>query len=309
MTRAAFLRLLVALIGAGALSKDEGRSLVRAFDAGALDAEVDVPTAPLTGAALADLFRRALATGRRRAASIYARSRGARLPSGDAAAARALRALDALPMRERTALVRLAPTRADDLRGALRREAERRTTVLYADRDAATFGPGAPGSARRSAGSVARWQTAIRQAYAEDAATLARLGAGGELSAVQAQRLATVLAEQAAYVDAFAVRLTQAAAGEAATLSAAQVRSSLVRRSGPARGLFFENAVATGVRSAPVAVEVWYRDRDAPSTCDPCRNAAAGSPYPASGPFPLPGVQCLGGGHCYCELELLPIPA
>lgn len=311
MSRVDFLRLLVALVGTGALSREEGQSLVRAFDDGRL-AEADLPAAPLTAAGLAAAFRSALRRGRRRAAEAYARSVGARLPGppgsavGEAATARALRAADRLPMARRIGL--LDATRADDLRGALSREAERRTAVLYSGRDAATFGPGAPGSAKRSAGSVARWQTAMRQAYADDAATLARLGAGGELSAAQAARLADVLADQARYVDTFAARLTQAAAGQADALTGPQVRAALVRRSGPARALFFELGVASEVAGEADAFEVWYRDRDAPSTCDPCRAAAAGSPYPAAGPFPLPGAVCLGGGHCYCELEILPRP-
>ena len=310
MSRDALLALLLSLVQAGALTTDDARALVAAFDDGRLT-EADLPAAPLDWAgdgpapALSALLAAAYAVALRRIARAYLRrADGTSAPVPASRALDVVRAVDRLPLAARTRLV--DAVRANDLRGALAREAEQRTTVLFAGRDVATFGPGAPGSARRSAGEVGRWQRAMRAAYAEDAATMARLGAGGDLSAAQAARLARVVREKAAYVDAFAARLTQAAAGEAPALSVAQVRAALVRQSGEARGLFFTNAVEAEVGDDASRFEIWYHALDDPATCVACLEAEAGSPYPADGPYPVPSMVCLGGGACRCEITVEP---
>ena len=300
MSRADFLRILAALVSAGSLTRDEGQALVGAFDRGEL-AETDVPAGPLTAAGLAAAVRTAYRRGRRRAAEAFARSVGATLPPGDAATTRALAALDRA---NRTR--RLAALRAADVDGAVRREARRRTAVLFADRDAATFGPGDAGSARRSAGSVERWQAAMRQAYADDAATYARLGAGRELTPAQTRRLAEVVRGRAAYADAHAAALTRAAAGLEAAPTELQVASRLVRASGPGRELYYRNDAQRAVGAGPgpdtgEGYVVAYRTNPG-DRCGPC--VSAEGEYRADGPFPVPSSVCLGGGLCRCTVEI-----
>lgn len=305
MTRAALLALLALYVDAQRLTEAEARALVRAWDAG-LIGEGDLPGEPLAPGALATLYALALRSALRRLARAFAASYGQDPGALSPSAVRAvLAALDSRPLAERLRL--LDATRADDLRGALSREAQRRTAVLFATPEAATFGPGAQGTARLSAGSVRRWQEAMRQAYAEDAAALARLGAGGPLTPAQEARLARVVASRAGYVDRFAVDLTRMAAGEIAPLSEAQIRAAIVRRSGDARSLFFENAAERETAGMAFPV-IYYRALDDPQTCEPCAAAEAGNPYRV-GEAPLPGSVCLGGGYCRCTHEYAEDPA
>ena len=306
MTDAALRALLAAYVNAGFLTLPDAQALLAAWTAGTIT-DADLPADLFTGPVAVATLTSALSAVSRRIATAYALTRGATFAGDGAAAEAVLRAVDRLPLSQRLRI--LDATRADDVRGALSREAERATRVLFADRDVATFGPGQPGSARQSAGSVSRWQTRFRAAYAEDAATLARLGAGGDLTAAQAARLARVVASRGTYVDGFAARLTQAAAGTAAPLSERQIVAALVRQSGEARALFFENAVERETGTDAGAFEVWYEALDTPSTCSACLDAQAGSPYPADGPFPIPGRECYGGGHCKCSLRIEPIAA
>lgn len=304
MTRAALLSILSALANAGALTVPQATAIAAAWDREVIG-EGDVPAEPIAGPALLAVIRTALRSAPSRIASAYARLRGFTAPSGDGAVQAVERIALSQPLRTRIQI--LDATRADDVRSALARESQRRTAVLFAERDVATFGPGKAGSARRSAGDLSRWQRAMQSAYAEDAATLARLGAGGELTAAQSVRLARVVAERTAYVDGFAARLSLAAAGEVPGFSERQISSLLVRASGDARALFFENAAGreTAGMDSPV---VYYVARDDRGTCGPCMDAERGSPY-LVGSAPAPGSVCRGGGHCRCEHRYADEPA
>lgn len=302
MTRDALLALLLAYVNAGHLTRDDARAVVAAHDEG--DLPDDFGLEPVAaGAALVALLRAAVRAGRLRLAQAAAARYGFALPAGatgDGAAVRAiLGSVDRLPLASRVSLI--DAVRADDIRGALVREVERRTAALKAAPELARLG-GAPGTAHRAAGDVARWQRAMRAAYAEDAAALARLGAGGDLSPAQLRRLASVVADKAAYVDGFAGRLATDAAGLTKPLSERQIRAAIIRNSGDARGLFFENAVAaeSAGLSSPVA---YYVPKDDPVTCGPCSEAGAGSPYLVSA-VPVPGSICLGRGWCRCEVRV-----
>lgn len=305
MTRSGLLLALAALVDAGLLTRDDARALVAAYDDGA-DAEGGAFTLapPLDGPALAAALTAALRAAYLRLATVAAARYGLALPpgsTGDGAAVRAvLGRVDRLPLRDRQAMI--DAVRADDVRGAFGREVARRTAALNAPPDAAALG-GKPGTAARASGDVARWQRAMRQAYAEDAAALARLGAGGDLTPAQLARVARVQAAKARYVDGVGVRLAQDVAGlTAKPLTEAQVRSYLVRQAGDARGLFFENAVEREAEGMGYPVGV-YTDRDAPTTCPPCREAGARRYYLLED-LPMPGVLCEGGGHCHCEVSV-----
>jgi len=64
----------------------------------------------------------------------------------------------------------------------------------------------------------------------------------------------------------------------------------------------FKNELAddTGYGTEPYVDYVAVGDED---TCDPCRENADGSPYPAS-EAPTPGDDCMGGDNCRCELRV-----
>ena len=289
MSRTRLTELLTALVNAGALTLADARALVAYADGLRAGEDVDAAALPQVDA------RATLALSLHVAVVRILRAYAGRRRITTGQEARALATVDRLPLARRVRLI--DAVRADDVRGALSRETVRRTVVLLSDAETATFGPGAAGSARRSAGDVTRWRRAVSQALAEDAATLARLGAGGDLTGAQELRLARAQARHADYVDAFRFE----------GLSERQVRAAVVRQSGPSRTMFFENAAEK--EAGPMRFPVYrYRPQLEASgrTCRPCL-AAAGVYLIGQGP--MPSSVCLGGGACRCDIEVFDDPA
>ena len=339
MSRPALLLVLQALVNAGRMDQADARALVQAYDDGQLP-EAFTLEAPLADAALAAVVIEAIRRGYARIARAFVETYGGRLPPalrtaalrGDASAVRAvLSAVDRLPLARRVRLI--DAVRPDDIRAASGQEAARRFRAFSATPEDARLG-GAPGSARRTAGDLGRFQRSMSAAYTEDTIALARLGNGGDLTGEQRARAFRVAAQKREYVDRFAVRLAEDMAGitdqkriaaladleaRRGSISAAQytserrsiaarltphtekmVRARIVRESGTARALFFENAVAREAEGMDYPVER-YIDRDTPRTCDECREARG---YYLIGQAPRPGAVCRGGGFCQCTIEV-----
>lgn len=303
--------LLAAHVAAGFLTAEEARGIFAAWESGAIT-DADLPQPPAEAAALFALFVAAL--------------------SGEAvrriSAAIATRAGDRLPAQQAATLVRAAALRpvttggggggeppavllsdlatpggrrplADDLLDTMRAEVRRRTALLYAAADESA-------ADRRSRGDLRRWGVGLRQAAVEDVATMARLGAGRALTTAEAQAVAAAAEANGRYVDGLSARIAAGRAGVAAPVSEAQVRSWFIRTAaGRAQGAYWQ-AASLAQDADTVAYFEGYDVGGLP--CTPCLNAERGGPYlPAEAP--LPGVVCLGGGHCHHYLRFEQDPA
>lgn len=327
MTRAEFERALTNLQTEGTISPEERSALLEAFDAGEITAE-DLPLAPREGSAglpewlmLAAVLDMLLGSGaapqeeRRRLAEMAARlrlevaSRGATGPllsshlnerSRRLLEAHSSSALGALPpaTEETASGARQAGGRilgglrfgrrsrlARDFADAFHEEAERRTSrMLFSD---------------RYTDGLRRWQVAAREMVRDDLMGLAAMGKGAPLSAADLNRLGATWQEQQGYLQRFAEEIAaKEALGD--PMSEKQVAARLKQYAGAGYSAYWREAM----RDYGEGWVVRYHAVDDDGTCPPCHEAEEGSPYPATGPFPVPGnATCRGRGHCRCRLE------
>lgn len=181
-------------------------------------------------------------------------------------------------------LLLLGANAASVLPLAQRRRARRRL------RDA--FERGAGSLAQRvSAGqlTVDAWRVEAEQLIADYMRQMAVAGAGTLPNAAVQARAAAELQRQRAFLDSFAAAL--AAGGLSVAGIAARTR--LYGASG--WGLHW---LAQGSSAPSYAVDLWV-SRDDNRTCAVC--ASYSGRYFLPGQGPMPGLDCLGAGHCRCE--------
>ena len=306
MDRDAVLDLLAPYVAARLLSQAEALALLSAWEGGAIGDE-DLPAPLATTAALAGWLLAALApAGAALREILRAAKRVARAPVSGAL-------FSGLPLSlvppDRVTVDGVGPADharrrllARDLLDTLDREIERRTALLFAPPDDA-----APD--RRSRGSLRRWQAALRQAHAEDLATLYRLGLGRPLTPAEEARLARLASAGARYVDGYGAALARQRAGLEEPDSPAQVAARLRRRLGGDVAGAFWRAEASTYGEGWVA---HFRGYDAgPArgrSCSPCLEAERGGPYLPS-EAPIPAETCRGGGFCRHRLDFAYDPA
>jgi hypothetical protein len=174
---------------------------------------------------------------------------------------------------------------ARDFRDLFFEEADRRTArMLFSDR----YDDG-----------LRRWQVAAREMVRDDIMSMAAMGKGRPLTAADLNRLGEEWKRQQAHLQRFAEEIAaRRAAGNPMTQK--QIAARLKQYAGAGYSEYWRERA----RQYGEGAVVRYISVDDPRTCSPCRFAEDDSPYPATGPFPLPGGDtCRGRGHCRCRLE------
>lgn len=136
---------------------------------------------------------------------------------------------------------------------------------------------------------TAAWRAAVERVIAEYARQQAVAGAGTLPDGGIRQQAAQEIERQRPFLDSFAAAI--AAGG--LTVAAIAARTKLYGASGWA--LHWQ---AQGSTAPDYAVDLWVA-RDDNRTCSVCSSYSGRYFLPGQGP--LPGVDCLGRGHCRCE--------